>query len=222
MGSYWWWKRGGWTHDASTRLPASPGGEDVWGPDYSPISPKPEWPSKDAEVVWGGFASRGGSRYYIDMGSNAVTVQKFPAGTTDEIEWGVCLRFRRASFVDCEEFPSMASKWIQAAVKAAGKVKAAKIKTDVLLHEKRPALADFMTELEGPDGGEREPSCLMIAMTEDGVRAGLKDDDMGGWLWRSGDSVEECLDAIEKALQGPSPKFGGRPQRGQKGKKPRG
>lgn len=95
----------------------------------------------------------------------------------------------------------MASKWIKAAVAKRSKVKPGALPMDAALGLSRPALTDFMTELEAEPGRAREPSALMIVCTPDGVRAGLKDDDAGGWCWREGGTLAAALDAIEAALQ---------------------
>ncbi len=96
---------------------------------------------------------------------------------------------------------TMASKWIKAAITKKAKGKPGALPMDAGVGKDRPAITDFMTELEGPDGGIREPSMIMFGMSADGVRAGLKDEDGGGWCWREGRTLQEALDAIEKALQ---------------------
>lgn len=111
----------------------------------------------------------------------------------------------------------MASKWIKAAVAKRRTAKPTALPADATLCDGRPALTDFMTDLEGPNGGVREPSAVMVCITPDGVRAGLKDDDAGGWCWREGKSLIEALDAIEKALQAGEGAF--RQARGQTKKK---
>src|ERR1700722_1981019 len=95
----------------------------------------------------------------------------------------------------------MASKWIAAAVTAASKVTTVRAVDEPVLFAKRPALRDFMCELEAEKGKPREPSVLMVCVSADGMRVGLKDDQAGGWLWREASTLEGCLDAIEKALQ---------------------
>jgi hypothetical protein len=95
----------------------------------------------------------------------------------------------------------MASKWIQAAVKQAVGGESRLTGNEPFLFKDRPALADFMTETEHEDGSQREPSVLMVCISTDGIRVGLKDDDAGGWLWRVEDTLVKALNAIEKALQ---------------------
>ncbi len=95
----------------------------------------------------------------------------------------------------------MASKWIKAAIAKRKASKAESLPSDPAVCDGRPALTDFMCDLEGPNGGVREPSAVMFSFGADGVRAGLKDDDAGGWCWRQGKTLSEALDAIEKALQ---------------------
>jgi hypothetical protein len=96
---------------------------------------------------------------------------------------------------------TMASKWIAAAVAAAQKHTTVRAVDEPVLFKGRPALKDFMVELEGEKGKPREPSVLMVAVSADGMRVGLKDEAAGGWLWREATTLEGCLDAIEKALQ---------------------
>ena len=102
---------------------------------------------------------------------------------------------------------SMASKWISAAIKVAEKRVEISTSDEPTLWKNRPALRDFMTCLEGAKDVAREPSVIMIAVSEMGIRAGLKDDTAGGWLWREGLTLEDALNAIEKALQSGSPSF---------------
>lgn len=103
----------------------------------------------------------------------------------------------------------VATKYIKAAVAAAKGKGLALEADDKVLFDKRPALTEFMSSLEGAGGEVREPSVLMVCLHADGVRVGLKDDDAGGWLWRVGDSFSQALDAIEKALVDGTAKFGG-------------
>jgi hypothetical protein len=97
---------------------------------------------------------------------------------------------------------AMVSKWIAAAVTSQNKVTSVRKVDEPVLFKDRPALKDFMVELEGEKGKPREPSVLMIAVSADGMRVGLKDEGAGGWLWREATDLAGCLDAIEKALQG--------------------
>jgi hypothetical protein len=111
----------------------------------------------------------------------------------------------------------MALKWIKAAL-----VKSKKAAVDALaacpdLHDGHEAIQEFMTSVTGPDGKPREPSVLMICCQEDGVRVGLKDDDAGGWCWRTGKDLRIALDAIEEALRAGEGAFRGpRVKRGKK------
>lgn len=114
---------------------------------------------------------------------------------------------------------AVVSKWIRAAVEKSSKKKPGQLMVDPVLHSGREALRDFMTEVDAGQGRVREPSVLMIACDEGRIRVGLKDDDAGGWCWREGITLEEALDALEKALQTGDGVF--RSQRVVKGKKGR-
>jgi len=93
------------------------------------------------------------------------------------------------------------AKWIAAAVVKASKKTRLLAGIDPFIAKGRPAIEEFMLELESSPGEPREPSILMITVSENGLRVGLKDEGAGGWLWREADSLAEALDAIEKALQ---------------------
>jgi hypothetical protein len=95
----------------------------------------------------------------------------------------------------------MALKWIKRALDKKPSKKASAMVMDPALGKDRPALTEFMTETTGPDDKPRDVSALMVVCTEAGVRAGLKDEDAGGWCWREGTTLAEALDSIEKALQ---------------------
>src|SRR6266851_705038 len=111
-------------------------------------------------------------------------------------------------------------KYIKKAQQLAGKYKKAELHMDPYLGEGRPALTEFMTETGGDNGTVREPSPLMIIASPDGVRVGLRDDDLGWWCWRSSGSLIAALDAIEKALQEGSATFGSAgKQNGRRGKR---
>lgn len=161
--------------------------------------------------VWTHFG-----RFMVEWCSFGVQVYKL-AGWHGGWEWSE--RFSTTSHLGeyFLEGRTVASKWIKAAVAKRAKAKPGSLQMDPTLGKDRPALTDFMTDLEGPDGGVREPSALMVAITADGVRAGLKDEDCGGWCWREGHTLQDALDAIEKALQAGEGAFRG--PRQQKGKK---
>jgi hypothetical protein len=116
-------------------------------------------------------------------------------------EWVECFPLRRFPWRLLNGEREMASKWIKAAIAKRKNTKAESLPSDPAVCDGRPALTDFMCDLEGPNGGTREPSAVMFSFGADGVRAGLKDDDAGGWCWRQGKTLAEALDAIEKALQ---------------------
>lgn len=110
-----------------------------------------------------------------------------------------------------------AMKWIKLAVSKKAKKKPESLPVDAGFLRDREAIAEFMTELVGPDGKPREPSAVMIVFCDEGARVGLKDEDAGGWCWRVGPTVQDALDAIEKALkEDESPFKGPRQQRDRK------
>lgn len=81
---------------------------------------------------------------------------------------------------------------------------------DAAMFKDRPALQEFMTVVTKDDGKPRETSALMVVVTTDGIKVGLKDDEAGGWMWRTADTMQKALTAIEKALAGGEAVFGGR------------
>lgn len=73
--------------------------------------------------------------------------------------------------------------------------------TDAAFDKAHPTLHAFMTEVE-EDGKPRSPSSLVI-FTEDGVWKGcLSEKDAGLQLWRTGETFQKLLGALEKALAG--------------------
>lgn len=168
-------------------------------------------------VEWdcGSFFTHWG-RFRVVIRGNAVFVEKLRPYPRPP-EWTECFRpvVTRRKLLCGER--AMASKWIKAAVARKAKTKPGALPMDAALGANRPALTDFMTELDADGGKVREPSALMIVCTADGVRAGLKDDDAGGWCWREGVTLANALDAIEAALQAGDGAFRGpRPQKGKK------
>jgi hypothetical protein len=75
------------------------------------------------------------------------------------------------------------------------------VASDPALEKSCPVLHAFMTAVE--EGGKpRSPSSLVV-FTEDGVWKGcLSEKDAGLQLWRTADSLQKLLSALEKALAG--------------------
>jgi hypothetical protein len=114
------------------------------------------------------------------------------------------------------------SKYLKAAAKtAAGKSQSIEVGIDPALFKGRPAIQEFMTLLVDDAGKPRDVSCLMIALRKDGLAVGLKDEG-AGWVWRQGKTFGAALDAIEAALQGDEPCFGGERTGGQRGGRKKG
>lgn len=101
----------------------------------------------------------------------------------------------------------MASKYLKAALATRASSSGAMQVDDPVLFKDRPALQEFMTLTVDDAGAPREPSCLMIAVRVDGIAVGLKSEEAGGWCWRTGDTLQKALNALEKALVGPEPAF---------------
>lgn len=106
-----------------------------------------------------------------------------------------------------DTFEGMLMKYIQLA-KAAAKAEKVEDKwADDFLTVDRPALKEFMGSSVDGDGHPREPSVLMVVRESGQYRVGLKDEQLGGWLWRVGDDLDFALDAIESALADGSARF---------------
>jgi hypothetical protein len=159
--------------------------------EYSFLRPV-EWSCGTFHTYWGRFA--------VHATGRQIRVEKLRPWPLAP-EWTECFPRRRYPWRLLNGEREMASKWIKAAVAKRKASKPTALTADPALCDGRPALTDFMTDLEGPNGGVREPSALMVCFTPEGVRAGLKDDDAGGWCWREGTTLSGALDAIEKALQ---------------------
>lgn len=143
---------------------------------------------------------RGGQEYEVVTVRRSVVVTCYGSGKGRAV-WRVVFVRRWTTADSWMEAQRMASKWIAAAIGKRAKRTKVIDALDPVISEGRPALTEFMTELEGVKGTQREPSILMISASMDGLKVGLKDDEAGGWVWRVGDNLHEALDAIEKALQ---------------------
>jgi hypothetical protein len=141
------------------------------------------------------YRERGGQRWAIDCWSISTrswlwTVLFIPHDV-------LTYRYQRGKF--------MASKWLTAATVVAECKTAVAAASDPALFKARPAMFEFMSELEASPGVPRELSILMVALTDQGVRCGLKEEAVGGWLWRTGVTLSAALDAIEASLQSGKP-----------------
>jgi len=83
---------------------------------------------------------------------------------------------------------------------AASEAKGAKAH-DAAMEKVTPVLHAFMCEVE-EDGKPRSPSSLVIFTEEGSFKACLTEKDAGLQLWRSADSLQKVLLALEKALAG--------------------
>lgn len=146
-----------------------------------------------------------GRRYGIRLAAEVVTVSKL--GRWPAVEWRRVLPIPPVTIRDLREVDRMASKYIAAAIKEVLGRKTLGGEGDYGLFKNRPAIREFMTDLEGVPGGSRELSVLMICVSEGGLRVGLKDADAGGWCWREGEDLGAALNAVEKALQAGSGAF---------------
>jgi hypothetical protein len=145
-------------------------------------------------------------RFRITISDRCVRVDKLKRwGQPDE--WSVTFTPVRLTYGDFNWSEGNMSKWIKKAVGAKSKSKPGALPAEPLLCDGRPALTEFLTETAAEGGGVREPSVLMICLTDEGVRCGLKDEDAGGWCWRVGRTLSSALDAVEKALTGDEPAF---------------
>jgi hypothetical protein len=88
----------------------------------------------------------------------------------------------------------------QALGAAASQAKGAKA-ADAALEKTCPVLHAFMTEVE-EDGKPRSPSSLVIFTEEGSWKGCLSEKDAGLQLWRTADSLQKLLAALEKALAG--------------------
>ncbi len=171
-----------------------------------PLSPKEELRIRPG-VQWGAWVvRRRWGKFRVTLSDRCVRVDKLTRwGQPDE--WSVTFTPVRLTYDDYNWSESGMSKWIKKAVGAKSKAKPGSLPAEAQLCEGRPALTEFLTETEGPSGGVREPSVLMVCLTDEGVRLGLKDEDCGGWCWRVGKTLQLALDAVEKALTGDEPAF---------------
>jgi hypothetical protein len=146
----------------------------------------------------GVFFRRGG-RYEVWYRDGRVWVAALGSGSSP-VQWEWSLQVGRVTRDFLESKETIMSKYIARAVKAKGGPSTIGPGSDDAFFTNRPAIYEYMTDCLGPTGKGRETSCMMIASSESGVRAGLKDDDAGGWVWREGMTVDEAVDSVEKVL----------------------
>lgn len=194
---------------------AKGGGQVSWLRGFEELfSPNSGWP-------WFRLGSRwlGGFLWEVYYGRKGVRVYQF---TRDSYQSSGIWDFPNGGYLmgEREAASAMVSKYI-AAVRAKSKGRGAgTCECDPAIAEGRPALTAFLCETDGGEGKVRERSVLMVAIDEGGVRAGLKDADLGGWVWRQGKSLKDALDAIEAALVDPDTAFRVKPaQRARRGRK---
>ncbi len=82
--------------------------------------------------------------------------------------------------------------------------------------EKYPILCEWLGDTTWDDGKPREPSQLGLKCEDGRIVLSVNDKEMKQSLYRSGESVDEALGAIEKALIDPGADW--RPWYGQKKK----
>lgn len=63
-----------------------------------------------------------------------------------------------------------------------------------------PHLLEYLQSTKYPDGSAREPSCLIIVAESGGWRGCVSDKDNSRTLWKTADTVEGLLLALEQAL----------------------
>lgn len=66
-----------------------------------------------------------------------------------------------------------------------------------------PGLLEFLTITNYPDGSVRQRSTIGVFVEDGLVKVCLNDRDTSRTLWRSGQSLEDCLLSLEVALQEP-------------------
>jgi hypothetical protein len=65
-----------------------------------------------------------------------------------------------------------------------------------------PGVLEYLSSSKYPDGSARERSTLLVLIEHGVVKVCLSDRDQSQSLWRSGESLEDCLLSLEEALTG--------------------
>lgn len=63
-----------------------------------------------------------------------------------------------------------------------------------------PAVAEYLTATNYPDGTPRERAVMSVFIEDGRVKVCLNDRDAGRTLWRSGDGVEDCIALLDLAI----------------------
>lgn len=152
-------------------------------------------------TLWSGrYYRRRGVTYYVEVLDTGVTVSVWRR-RDDSLVWLERFQLETIDWATLSGEESVMGQWIQKAVGRRAEAPKAYPAYDEWLYKGRPAIQEFMTELQAGKGEAREPSVLMICPAAAGIRVGLKDEGAGGWLWREAKTVAEALDSIEAALQ---------------------
>jgi hypothetical protein len=161
--------------------------------------PPDEFPAYPQQVRgWLGRRSRHG--YYCVQSVGDVLTVCFSSWFEGHASWSRHWHVLDAAAVLQKGGVRMASKYIARAVASAAPDAINPQSLDPFLFKNRPALQEFMAWEGDETEGFRELSPLMLCVGSNGMRAGLRDTESGGWLWREADTVKEALDALEKAL----------------------
>lgn len=68
-----------------------------------------------------------------------------------------------------------------------------------------PCILEHLTETKYPDGTERQTSSLVVVADTQSWRVCLSDRDNSRVMWKTGNTLQEALDAIELGLMGDDP-----------------
>lgn len=142
---------------------------------------------------------RHGKRYSLTVKWDGITVSE-EGKRGEEPKWTVTFPMTLFTYEELSGDMTMASRYISKAVSQAKPGAQSLPATDPTLFRDRPALAEYMTLMVDDEGVGREPCPLMVVIRPDGVRAGIKDCETGGWLWREGETLTKVLNTLEACL----------------------
>jgi len=105
----------------------------------------------------------------------------------------------------------LTSKWIAQALGSASAAAAGGAAHDAVLSDSYPAVHEFMTSVEGPEGKARQTSTLMVFVEPPLWKICLNERDAGLSLWASGETLDQALQNLEERLTAPVVEWRRRP-----------
>lgn len=187
-----------------------------------PLRKRTRWPGPYHwdELVHAGVFEDGG--YYRVVILHGEGCFKLVAWSEDRPDWVFCSQHYSSNwhFLQSHSKAAIMASFLRKAVNDAEMVRLDSDARDLAFRGRYPALAEWLSAQQYPDGTARETSTL-LAFIEGGLYKGcLNDRDNARGLWASSGSFEGLLEALEGHLQAGTGEWRqSAPRQGARGKK---